>query len=82
MKYIYKVGKLEEAEARKIMRQLVQAVDHMHRAGIIHRSAPPPLINSTVLQLCMHDMYLGVSVCVCVWGGGGGGGGGGGVGGC
>lgn len=37
MKYIYKKGKLEEAETRKFMRHIVSAVDHLHRAGIIHR---------------------------------------------
>jgi Neu-associated kinase len=37
MKYIYKKGKLEEPETRKFMRQIVSAVDHLHRAGIIHR---------------------------------------------
>ena len=37
MKYIYKKGQLEEPETRKFMRQIVSAVDHLHRAGIIHR---------------------------------------------
>lgn len=39
MKYIYKKGQLEEAETRKFMRQIVSAVDHLHKAGIIHRLA-------------------------------------------
>ncbi len=37
MKYIYKKGHLDEIEVRKFMRQIVSAVDHLHRAGIIHR---------------------------------------------
>ncbi|XP_041346960.1 LOW QUALITY PROTEIN: hormonally up-regulated neu tumor-associated kinase homolog A-like [Gigantopelta aegis] len=37
MKYIYKHGRLSEEESRKYMRQLVSAVDHLHRAGLIHR---------------------------------------------
>ena len=37
MRYIYKKGQLDEAETRKFMRQIVSAVDHMHKAGIIHR---------------------------------------------
>ena len=37
MKYIYKHGRLLEEESRKYMRQLVSAVDHLHRAGLIHR---------------------------------------------
>lgn len=37
MKYIYKKGQLDEKETNKFMRQIVSAVDHLHRAGIIHR---------------------------------------------
>lgn len=37
MKYIYKKGQLCEEETRKFMRQIISAVDHLHRAGIIHR---------------------------------------------
>lgn len=37
MEHIYKESKLGEGEARRYMRQMVSAVDHMHRAGIIHR---------------------------------------------
>ena len=37
MKHIYKKGKLDETETRKYMRQIVSAVDHLHKAGIIHR---------------------------------------------
>ena len=37
MKHIYDKTRLEEVEARKYMRQIVSAVDHLHRAGIIHR---------------------------------------------
>ena len=37
MKYIYKCGKLTEDETRKYIRQLVSAVDHLHKAGLIHR---------------------------------------------
>ena len=38
MKYIYKMGRLSEAETRKYVRQIVSAIDHLHKAGIIHRS--------------------------------------------
>ncbi len=37
MRYIYKKGHLDENETRKYMRHIVSAVDHLHRAGIIHR---------------------------------------------
>ena len=37
MKHIYKKGRLDETETRKYMRQIVSAVDHLHKAGIIHR---------------------------------------------
>ena len=37
MKYIYKKGRLDEKETRKYMRHIVSAVDHLHKAGIIHR---------------------------------------------
>ena len=38
MKYIYKTGRLSETETRKYVRQIVSAIDHLHKAGIIHRS--------------------------------------------
>ena len=37
MEHIYKERQLSEEETRRYMRQMVSAVDHMHRAGIIHR---------------------------------------------
>lgn len=37
MQYIYKKTHLTETETRKYMRQMVSAVDHLHKAGIIHR---------------------------------------------
>lgn len=37
MKHIYSKGRLDEVETRKYMRQIISAVDHLHRAGIIHR---------------------------------------------
>lgn len=37
MKHIYSKGKLDEVETRKYMRQIISSVDHLHRAGIIHR---------------------------------------------
>lgn len=37
MKYIYKMGRLSETETRKYVRQIVSAIDHLHKAGIIHR---------------------------------------------
>ena len=35
--YIYKKQRLDENETRKFIRQIVSAVDHLHKAGIIHR---------------------------------------------
>ena len=37
MKHIYNEKQLGEKETRRYMRQMVSAVDHLHRAGIIHR---------------------------------------------
>lgn len=37
MNYIYKKKQLDEKETRKYMKQMVSAVDHLHKAGIIHR---------------------------------------------
>ena len=39
MKHIYKHRHLSEEETRKYIRQIVSAVDHLHRAGILHRYA-------------------------------------------
>ena len=39
--YIAKKGHLEEKECRKLSRQLVSAIDHMHQNGIIHRDLKP-----------------------------------------
>ena len=37
MQYIYKQNFLEEAEVRKFVKQIVSAVDHLHKSNIIHR---------------------------------------------
>ncbi|KAM9319519.1 hormonally up-regulated neu tumor-associated kinase [Gastrophryne carolinensis] len=37
MHKIYEKKRLEEHEARKYVRQLIQAVEHLHRAGVVHR---------------------------------------------
>ena len=37
MNYIYKKQRLDEDETHKFMQQIVSAVDHLHKAGIIHR---------------------------------------------
>ncbi|XP_051972182.1 hormonally up-regulated neu tumor-associated kinase homolog A [Xyrauchen texanus] len=37
MNHIYEMKKLDESEAQKYVRQLVMAVDHLHRAGVVHR---------------------------------------------
>ncbi|KAK1344379.1 hypothetical protein QTO34_014946 [Cnephaeus nilssonii] len=37
MHRIYEKKRLEEAEARRYIRQLVSAVEHLHRAGVVHR---------------------------------------------
>ncbi|KAG9351764.1 hypothetical protein JZ751_023015 [Albula glossodonta] len=37
MNRIYEKKRLEEKEAQKYVRQLVMAVEHLHRAGVVHR---------------------------------------------
>lgn len=37
MHRIYEKKRLEEAEARRYIRQLISAVEHLHRAGVVHR---------------------------------------------
>ncbi|KAJ8266666.1 hypothetical protein GJAV_G00133230 [Gymnothorax javanicus] len=37
MNRIYEKKRLEEREAQKYVRQLVMAVEHLHRAGVVHR---------------------------------------------
>ncbi|XP_053561949.1 hormonally up-regulated neu tumor-associated kinase [Bombina bombina] len=37
MHKIYEQKRLEEHEARKYIRQLILAVEHLHRAGVVHR---------------------------------------------
>lgn len=37
MNYIYEKKRLDEREAQKYIRQLVMAVEHLHRAGVVHR---------------------------------------------
>lgn len=37
MNHICAVSKLPEEEARKFLRQIVSAVDYLHKAGVIHR---------------------------------------------
>lgn len=37
MNYIYEKKRLDEREAQKYVRQLVMAVEHLHRAGVVHR---------------------------------------------
>lgn len=37
MHKIYEKKRLEEGEARRYIRQLISAVEHLHRAGVVHR---------------------------------------------
>ncbi len=37
MNHIYEKKSLEEREAQKYVRQLVMAMEHLHRAGVVHR---------------------------------------------
>ena len=37
MQHIYKQNYLDEAEVRKFVRQIVSAIDHLHKSNIIHR---------------------------------------------
>ncbi|XP_067289363.1 hormonally up-regulated neu tumor-associated kinase homolog A-like [Pseudorasbora parva] len=37
MNHIYEKKRLDEREAQKYVRQLVMAVEHLHRAGVVHR---------------------------------------------
>jgi len=45
--------RLDELETRRYIRQIVSAVDYLHKAGIIHRSAST-LTPSLYLSLCLH----------------------------
>eukprot|EP00191_Tetraselmis_sp_GSL018_P008900 CAMPEP_0177608808 /NCGR_PEP_ID=MMETSP0419_2-20121207/18686_1 /TAXON_ID=582737 /ORGANISM="Tetraselmis sp., Strain GSL018" /LENGTH=220 /DNA_ID=CAMNT_0019103557 /DNA_START=379 /DNA_END=1041 /DNA_ORIENTATION=- len=45
-------GKLEESEARSVMTQLMSAVSHMHRNGVVHRNIKPSKI-----VLKMHNNF-------------------------
>lgn len=40
MQYISARKRLPEEEVSKLIRQIVSAVDYLHRMGIIHRSVP------------------------------------------
>lgn len=42
MDYISQKRKLPEAEVKKYIRQIVSAVDYLHRLGILHRSVSLP----------------------------------------
>jgi len=44
--------RLDELETRRYIRQIVSAVDYLHKAGIIHRSAS--LTFSLSLSLCRY----------------------------
>ncbi|XP_051540034.1 hormonally up-regulated neu tumor-associated kinase homolog A-like [Myxocyprinus asiaticus] len=37
MNHIYEMKRLDEREAQKYVRHLVMAVEHLHRAGVVHR---------------------------------------------
>ena len=57
MKHIYAKGRLDENETRKFMRQIVSAIDHLHRAGIIHRSVA---YSSLECGLCIMILSIGM----------------------
>ena len=38
MRYVEQGGALSEKETRKYMRQMVNAIDYLHQASILHRS--------------------------------------------
>ena len=65
MKHIYKKGRLDETETRKYMRQIVSAVDHLHKAGIIHRCVC--VCGGGGMHVCMCA-YVCAYVCNCVFG--------------
>ena len=49
-------GRLSEKETRKYVRQLISAVDHLHKAGVIHRCV--------VLSRPAHSSSLSLSLCL------------------
>jgi len=51
--------RLDELETRRYIRQIVSAVDYLHKAGIIHRSRHLPL------SVCL-SVYLSVCLSLCV----------------
>ncbi|KAG5284018.1 hypothetical protein AALO_G00022040 [Alosa alosa] len=67
MNHIYEKKRLEEREAQKYVRQLVMAVEHLHRAGVVHRD-----LKIENLLLDEHDniklIDFGLSNCAGILG--------------
>ena len=54
--YLIQNGRMNEAEARKKFRQIVQAVDYCHNKGIVHRDLKVGLA-VTVCSTWLYQLY-------------------------
>lgn len=63
MKHISAVHTLWEEEARKFLRQIVSAVDYMHKAGILHRLVEQVLygINAGIRPSCYFQFMANLT---------------------
>ncbi|KAG2457166.1 UBP16 hydrolase, partial [Polypterus senegalus] len=51
MQKIYEQKRLEEPEAQKYVKQLMMAVDHLHRVGVVHRSLMEQLNQNVLVHM-------------------------------
>ena len=66
MNYIYKKLRLDEEETLKFMKQIVSAIDHLHRAGIIHRCVCMygwGVLAVLVWWLLGHEIQVDINIC-------------------
>ena len=47
-------AKFTEAEASRIMRSLVSALDFLHSTGIVHRDLKPEVCLLVISDICLH----------------------------
>ncbi|XP_015197306.1 hormonally up-regulated neu tumor-associated kinase homolog A [Lepisosteus oculatus] len=64
MDRIYEKKKLEEREAQKYVRQLVTAVEHLHRAGVVHRDLK---IENLLLDEDDNIKLIDFGLSNCAW---------------
>ena len=61
---------MQESEARKKFRQIVNAVDYCHTRGIVHRDLKVRELVYVYVYVCTCMcvyMYVCVHVCVCIY---------------